>query len=157
MSTEISNPSSRSDWETRGWTSIEPVLAEHVVAEHHWREDADTTWFGGRNAGFDVSNKLRRTDAKKAWFNTGDDEHLYFAAPEEGFNPAKVDAIAPVVLTGVSIGYRTRSGGGGEVTGRYESARMWLVPVTDLNPLLEYQAKGRSRVRLASMTPYEQA
>lgn len=157
MSADNELAPSAADWDTRGWTSIEPVLAEHFVAEHHWREKPESTlWFGGRNAGFDVSNALRRTDAKKAWFNVGDDEYLYFAAPKNGFNPDKVDAIAPVVLSGVSIGYEVCPSGGGKVIGRYESARMWLIPVTELNSMLQYQAKGRSRVPLALLFPYEQ-
>ncbi|MDQ2836447.1 MAG: hypothetical protein M3Y42_00575 [Actinomycetota bacterium] len=149
----VSDPS---DWPDVGSVGIFPVLVEHAVAEHHWHEDEGTRWIGGNNAGFDIVNTHRRTDAKTAWYGNGKySDRLCFAAPEHGFDPLKVDFIAPVVLDNPTASYSASSSSGGRVVATYETSRLWVIPVDVVNGLLCFHAKGRSSVELAKIAPYE--
>lgn len=66
------NDGASGDWVDCGWQVIVPSMAEHVLAEHLWSTDSDgTLWHGGNNAGYDVSNRSGRVDAKTAWYGTG--------------------------------------------------------------------------------------
>jgi hypothetical protein len=145
------------DWKGLGSVGIGPVLAEHCVAEHHWHEDSDgTRWIGGNNGGFDIENKYGRTDAKTAWLGTGRRAGwLQFAAPNGGFDPLRVDFIAPVILYGVEVGFATTGGAAGRVTAHYEGSELWVIPVGVVNGLIEYGAKGRSSVPLDAIAAYK--
>ena len=145
------------DWQQLGSVGIGPLLVEHCVAEHHWHEDpAGTAWIGGNNAGFDIRNHRGRTDAKTSWYGTGLwAGWLQFAAPRGGFAPENVDYIAPVILTGVRVGFDVAGTTGGSVTATYDSFDLWVIPVAVVNDLIEYQAYGRSSVPLDAISAYK--
>ena len=141
------------DWKGQGRTSIYPVLTEHAAAEYLWRRDGDPTWFGGHNKGFDIESKGLRYEVKTAWFNTAHPGRLYFPAPLGGFDSDCCDVVVPVMLEGTSVSYETRDGGG-QVTGRYETAMMWFIDVAVINELLHYEAKARSWIDVEQVTAY---
>jgi hypothetical protein len=137
------------DWGNCGWQDLLPVLAEHATAERLWRPDPETVWRGGRNPGWDVRSGLGRVNARRAWQHRS---RICFAAPRAGFDPAAVDLVAAVLLgedDDYEIGYSTGANGDGRLTARYRCPRILLLPVARLNPLLAYEARGRSSISLA--------
>jgi hypothetical protein len=137
------------DWGNCGWQDLLPVLAEHATAERLWRPDHETVWLGGGNPGWDVCGRLGRANAKRAWRHR---DRICFAAPKAGFDPTVVDLVTAVLLgkdDDYEIGYSTGANGDGRLTARYQRPTILLLPVARLNPLLAYEARGRSSISLA--------
>ena len=95
----IENVPAAMDWPEVGWVGVFPVLVEHVVAEYWWQIDQEgTRWVGGNNPGRDITGAPGTVEAKTAWLDS-QETRLCFAAPVGGFNPDRVDFVAPVICT----------------------------------------------------------
>jgi hypothetical protein len=66
-----------------------------------------------------------------------------------------VDYIAPVILTGVRVGFDVAGATGGSVIATYDSFDLWVIPVAIVNALLIYNSRGRSSIPLEAISAYK--
>lgn len=123
------------DWSDCGLVSVRAVLAEAITAEYAHSRDADTTWRGGQQRGYDVVSKDGKRDAKSVRMDKG--EYIVLARRNaKPFDPERVDWLMLLHLT-ASTGYRIDlESGTAELSACASILDAWDVPVATLNRIL---------------------